>query len=383
MVPDDSYQLQLIAGRHVNGGRTILAAALSGNIKILRFLDENFKDKLSLFIDKRDMFRRTALHYAVKSGSREMVGEILKMYLDIVDAPGIASQQISYSELIERLEDDLGDTPFSYFLKENGSPEMCLYLLNRFDDKARKDQQMRDAATSATGRGRVTITDIHDAQPQSSVGSLARNIDEKMGMLFSRNPNTREIPLIEEYAAEMDMPMDIVSDFVYEYMVNLREVDMSTYEMVGYCLLFEVQREESMARIQMIIEKVREWNMLDDVLRVRNQSNHDALYRLAATEKLREFAWFLDEVPNDHECLWTRSLHRGDTAFMRLLDAGQKTLAKKLLDKITNKEKRLMLITMRREKRIEGGGTALEIAIRKNIKPVIDWLTEEKENLQN
>jgi len=383
MVPDDSYQLQLISGRHVNGGRTILAAALSGNIKILRFLDENFKDKLSRFIDESDMLGRTALHYAVKSGSREMVGEILKMYLDIVDAPGIASQQTSYSELIEGLRDDLGDTPFSYFLKENGSPEMCLYLLNRFDDKARKDQQMRDAATSATGRGRVTITDIHDAQPQSSVGSLARNIDEKMGMLFSRNPNTREIPLIEEYAAEMDMPMDIVSDFVYEYMVNLHEVDMSTYEMVGYCLLFEVQREESMARIQMIIEKVKGSDMLDDVLQVRNQSNHDALYRLAATEKLREFAWFLDEVPNDHECLWTRSLHRGDTAFMRLLDAGQKTLAKKLLDKITNKEKRLMLITMRREKRIEGGGTALEIAIRKNIKPVIDWLTEEKENLQN
>jgi len=279
----------------------------------------------------------------------------------------------------------MGNTPFSFFLKENGSSEMALYVLNRFDDKAREEQEGREAATSAAGHSKsrkmVTLLpmDQQEYKSQSSVGSMARNIDEKMAMIFSKNKN-QEVPLIEEYALKMPMPMDIVSDFVYEYISSLKEDSIyDNVEMVGYCLLFEVQRG-AMSRIQLIIEKIRDnKELLDRVLRVRNLSNHDALYRLVATGKMRQFAWLLDVVPDDHECLFSRSLDRGDTVFMRLLEQGQLVLADKLLLKIGDNRKKLELLKTKRMKRIEGGGSALEIATRKRIEPVIEWLTEKIE----
>ena len=72
-------------------------------------------------------------------------------------------------------------------------------------------------------------------------------------MLFSKNKNG-EIPLIEEYAVDMDMPMDIVSEFVYEFISSVKEVTLDNVEMVGHCLLFAAQRG-AIARMQLIIER--------------------------------------------------------------------------------------------------------------------------------
>ena len=117
--------------------------------------------------------------------------------------------------------------------------------------------------------------------------------------------------------------------------------------------------------------------MLDIVLRSKNRSQHDALYRMVATGKIRQFAWLLDQVPQNHVCLYTRSNHRGDTVFMRLLEMGQLSLAGKLLGKITDNEVKLKLLMVKRLKRFEGGGSALEIAKRKKIEPVIEWLNKQ------
>ena len=149
--------------------------------------------------------------------------------------------------------------------------------------------------------------------------------------------------------------------------------------MVGYCLLYAVQRGE-MARMQLIFEKIdSNQDILDRVLRIQNQSSHDALYRLVATGKMRLFSWLLDRVPDDHPCLYSRSLLRGDTVFMRLLDLGQLSLASKLLLKINDKAVKLKLLETKRLKRVEGGGSALEIAMRKKIEPVIGWISEQIE----
>lgn len=290
--------------------------------------------------------------------------------------------------MIETLKDEMGSTPFSYFLKENGSSEMTLYLLNRFDDKAREEQRMREAVTSASGahgKRKVTVTEkspfaAQEFRSQSSVGSVAQNIEDKLNVLFGKNKNG-EIPLIEEYAASdgVHMPMDIVSDCVYEFISSIKEVHRDNVEMVGCCLLFAVQRG-AMARIKLIIDKIgKDQDMRDQVLSIRNLSNHDALYRLVATGNMRQFSWLLERVPNDHSCLYSRSLLRGDTTFMRLLEAGQLSLAERLLKKISDNAVKLKLLRTKRVKRIEGGGSALDIAKRKKIEPVIEWITEQME----
>ena len=320
LVKDDSDRLELVSCRNEFGWSPILTAALSGNVKTLRFIEDTFQVNLQNFIDHRDHRGRTVMHYAVRSGSREMVKELLTLYME----------ETQYGDLmIAALKDENGNIPFSYFLKENGSPEMMLYLLNRFDDKQREEQRMRETVTSASGRyanRKVTVTERATQQLeyrcQSSVGSLARNIDDKIAMLFAKSKNG-EIPLIEEYAVDMDMQMGIVSDYVYEYISSIKTVGYDNFEMVGYCLLFAAQRAE-MTRMQLIIEKINgNDEMLREVLRIRNMSHHDALYRLVVTGKMRLFAWLLGEVPDDHECLFSQSLLRGDTTFMRLLEMGQ------------------------------------------------------------
>jgi len=374
LVKDDFDRLQLVRRKNEFRQSPIHAAALSGNLKTLRFLEGKFQVDLQNFVDDKDHKGRTVMHYAVKSGSREMVKEILSLFMDDPDGA-------DYGELMngDSLKDEMGNTPFSYFLKQNGSSEMTLYLLNKFDDKAKEEQRMRDAVTSASGaisKRKVTLEVPfgQEYRAQSSVGSLAQNIDEKLAMLFARNKDG-EIPLLEEYAVEMDMPMDVVTYFVYEFLSSIKEVHVENVELVGQCLLFAAQ-EGKMSRMLLIVDKIGgDEEMLDRVLRVRNQSNHDALYKLVATGRMREFAWLLDSVPDDHPCLFSRSLHRGDTAFMRLLEEGQLNLADKLLAKIKGKEIRLKLLNTERFKRIEGGGSALDIARRKKVEPVIEWLT--------
>merc|ERR1719499_1707710 len=175
--------------------------------------------------------------------------------------------------------------------------------------------------------------------------------------------------------------MDVVSEIVYEFINTINEVNVDNVEKVGYCLLFVAQRGE-MARMQRIIERINgNEDMLNRVLSVQNQSHHDALYRLVETGKMRQFSWLLDVVPDDHQCLYSKSLLRGDTVFMRLLDEGQLLLAEKLLGKISDNEVKLQLLNRKRLKRIDGGGTALEIATRKRIEPVIQWITEQIESL--
>jgi len=256
--------------------------------------------------------------------------------------------------------------------------------LNMFDVKGREAQRLPEIAISASGgmsKRKVTLDVPHEHHPQSSVGSLANNIDEKLAMLFAKN-KSGEIPLIEEYAVDMDMPMCIAGGFVYEYICSVKDVGMDNVEMLGHCLLFSAQREE-MSRMLLIMDKLLgDEGMLYQVLNVRNQSNHDALYRLMATGNMRQFAWLLDIVPDNHPCLWTRSQHRGDTVLMRLLEAGQLMLAKKLLSKIDDKRIRLKLLMNKRLKRIEGGGSAMDIARRKKVEPVIEWLTEKIEEAQ-
>ena len=65
--------------------------------------------------------------------------------------------------------------------------------------------------------------------------------------------------------------------------------------------------------------------------------------------------------------------------FMRLLDLGELSLATELLEKISDNDVKLKLLRTERLKRIEGGGSALEIAERKMIEPVIEFLTEQIE----
>ena len=382
LVKDDSDRLELVGCRNEQGWSPILAEASSGHLKALRFLQEEFQVNLQNFIDHKDHKGRTVMHYAVKSGSREMVRKVLSLYMEGPD-------ETQYADLmIDALKDEMGMTPFSYFLKKNGSSEMALYLLNRFDDKVREEQRAREAVTSASGirsKRKVTVNEsprspfaAQEYRSQSSVGSLAQNMDEKLAMLFSKSKNG-EIPLIEEYAVEMDIPMDIVSDHVYEFISSIKDTHADNVEMVGHCLLFAAQRGE-MARMQLIIEKIDDnEEILDQVLRVRNQSHHDPLYRLVATGNIRQFSWFLDIVPDDHSCLYSRSLLRGDTVFLRLLDLGQLSLAAKLLGKISDNGIKLKLLKTKRLKTIEGGGSALDIATRKRIEPVIEWITEQIE----
>merc|ERR1719433_364439 len=265
------------------------------------------------------------------------------------------------------MEDEMGNTPFQFFLKTNGSDEMALYLMNRFDDKTREEQRAREAATSASGKrsksnrtiGKMVTLHTDEAESnarrsQSSIGSLAQNIDEKIMMLFTPNKNG-EIALVEEYAVNMKMPTEIASDFVYEYISSIKEVHVDNVEWVKYCLLFAAERG-AMARIQLIIEKVKgNEDMLKRVLKAKNKSNHDALYRLVATGKMTVFSWLLDNVPDDHECLDSQSLLRGDTVLMRLLEGGQLILAERLLIKINDDQRKLQLLNSRRLKRIEGG----------------------------
>ena len=380
LVKDGSRRLELVGCRNEFGSSPLLAAALGGHLKTLRFLEQQFQAvDWRNFIEHRDHKGRTVMHYAVKSGSREMVKEVLSLYME-------GSEKTLYSDLmIESLKDEMGNTPFSYFLKENGSDEMALYLLNRFDDKAREEQRAREAVASASGtrsKRRVTYNENvfspQENRSQSSVGSIAQNIEDKLQMLFSKNKNG-EIPLIEEYATEKNMPTDIVSDHVYEFISSIKSVHMENVEMVGYCLLFAVRRG-AMARMKLIIEKINgDDDMLNEVLRVRNRSGHDALYRMVATGKMRQFSWLLDRVPNDHLCLYSRSLLRGDTVFMRLLELGQLSLAAKLLGKITDNEVKSELLMAERLKRFEGGGSAVDIAKRKKIEPVIEWLNKQIE----
>ena len=225
LVRDGSDRLELVVCRNEFGWSPILAAALSGKLKTLRFLEGEFSIDLQRFIDHKDHKGRTVMHYAMKSGSRQMVKAVLSLYMDGPD-------EIQYGDLmIDALKDEMGTTPFSLFLKENGSSEMTLYLLNRFDDKAREEQRLREAVTSASGlnsKRKVTVTEkspfsAQEYRSQSSVGSLAQNIDEKLAMLFAKSKNG-EIPLIEEYAVKMDMPMDVVSDYVYEFISSIKEV---------------------------------------------------------------------------------------------------------------------------------------------------------------
>ena len=379
LVKNDSDRLELVGCRNELGRSPILAAALSGDLKTFRFLENEFNVDLQRFIEERDHKGRTVMHYAVKSGSREMVKEVLSLYMD-------GPEEIQYADLmISALKDEMGSTPFSYFLRKNGSSEMTQYLMNRFDDKAREEQRMREAATSTTMKHsrKVTVAEKvpfapKDYRSQSSVGSIKHNIDEKLTMLFAKSKNG-EIPLIEEYAVEANMPMEIVSDYVYEFISSIKEneVQEDKVELMGYCLLFAAQRE-AMARMQLIIEKIGDNNdVLDRVLRIRNQSNHDALYRLVATGNVRQFSWLLSVVPDDHVCLYSESFLRGDTVFMRLLEMGQLSLAEKLLSKISDNAVKLNLIETKRFKRINGGGSALDIATMKKREPVIQWINEQ------
>ena len=234
LVHDDSDRLELVGCRNEFGCSPILAAAQSGNLKTLRFLEDQCLMHLQNFIEHKDHKQRTVMHYAVISGSREMVKNVLSLYMDAADVV----QPLQYGDLmiggtVGGLKDEMGNTPFSYFLKENASEEMTLYLLNRFDDKSREDQRKRDTAvTSASGtrsKRKVTLAAeeapfaAQEYQSQSSSGSLAQNIDDKVAMLFAKNKN-EEIPLIEEYAVDMNMPMDIVSDFVYQFIISIKEV---------------------------------------------------------------------------------------------------------------------------------------------------------------
>jgi len=346
-------------------------------------MDHEDRDRdLHNFIEEKDHKGKTVLHYAVKSGSREMVQEVLTLLMG-------TDEKAQYADLMMNSEDEMGNTPFSYFLKTNGSDDMARYLLNRFDDKFREDLRKRETATSASGKRqkrKVTLTATSfkagsdSFKAGSSIGSLAQNIDDQVEMLFASNKNG-EIAIIEEYASKIQMPMGIVSDFVYEYISSIKDVNVDNVEWVGYCLLFAAQ-QGAMARIQLIIEKIGDdQDMLNRVLSARNQSHHDALYRLVETGKMRQFSWLLDEVPADHQCLYSQSLLCGDTTLMRLLEGGQLLLAQKLLGKINDNRRKLQLLNTRRFKRIDGGGSALEIAKRKGVEPVIEWLMDQINSL--
>jgi len=298
----------------------------------------HFKVDAAQFMAERDREGRCAVHYALTTDSMPMVREVLSMW------SGSSGGRRGAFEDAMFLKDSEGNIPFAHFLKQNASKSVARFLLNRFDDS--------------------NFCDL----------SRSESIDRRMRMIFAPNDHG-EVAIVEEYlsAKEMEkMPTGIVSEYVFEFLNSIERVDGGNADLVGFCLLFSTK----LSRIKLIAEKIGDDKaILERVLNVRNSSNHDALYRLVASGKIREFEWLLSEVvPDGHQSLYSRSAHSGDTTLMKLLERGNLRMAGMLMEKVHDHQLRAQLLRTESFRTLSGGGSALDTAQRMGRKAVVEWI---------
>jgi len=293
----------------------------------LRFVlnQEEFAENIIFNTDQSGL---SSLHYAMKTAKINIFKAVLSIYEQ--------NEKGDFKTLMFGTRDNAGNNPFALAIKEDVRlGNLQKWILNRFGD----------------------------------------DLDSKLKLLFSENKN-KEVPLIADYQSSLQW--ETARDYVYEYFNRIKVVNEDNAVFAGRSLIFLARFSGTMPTMRMIIDAVEDEAVLNKVLSVKNTSNNDALFKLAQYNQIDTLKWFLTEVvPNDHPCLYTQSSQSGETVLSKLVkEHGKIALAEKLLAKVTDNRKRLHLLKAKTLPGINGDESALDWAQRRNIKPVIGWLTE-------
>eukprot|EP01083_Nonionella_stella_P151407 483661_1 len=324
-VNTDSDKIKVVNGCNAFGLNTVLSCCQGGQMVSLQYLlSHRLFSRDSIF--KKDDKGLTAIHYACFIASTHSIS-CLKAILSFY-----AENEASQEELIFMV-DELGNIPFDYIIRKCGIDTFLSkwILRNAFQH----------------------------------IGDKMEVYRHQMMMLFHQN-NKNEIALIERLIYKHDLE---VTQCIKRYFESIKVIDDSNVLWAASSLLY--LRGDNWTVSKLILSKVQNKMVLHKILDFRNSDNETILSENCNHSDAFIIEWYLAEVvPKDHPCLFTKNESYGTTALRKLIGRGYRLLAQQLLDKITEKEKRLHLIQMKNNE----NKTVLDLAKENGAPRVIDWI---------
>jgi len=328
MLKNEADRKKLVNCNNELGLNTVFAAIKSGNVRMLKFV-VNQPEFAQNIVFNTDQSGLSSLHYAMKSAQIGIFKEVLSIYEQ--------NEKGSLKALMFGTKDNDGNNPFALALKQGiNLGNLQKWIMN---------------------------------QPE-----FGDDLDSKLKLLFSENKN-KEVPLIAGYQTTVQLAT--ANDYIYEYFTKNKVVNEANAVFAGRALIFLAKFAGTMSTMRMIVDGIEDEAVLNKVLSVSNSSNNDILYKLNQYRHISTLKWFLNDViPNDHPCLYSKSSHSGNTVLIQMVKDGNIELANNLLLKITDNNMKLQLLTAKTLPGINGDQSALQWAQRRNIKPIVQWLTE-------
>merc|ERR1712176_851391 len=196
----------------------------------------------------------------------------------------------------------------------------------------------------------------------------------KMEMLFNNAKGDSTQPrVLLDFVARYDLS---VMRCIKNYFDGIKQLDDESLAYAAYSVFY--LREGNWTLTKSIIGKCVDKKQVDKLMDFKSSTGESMLFNICcgniSADKYAIINWYLTEIiSDDHPLLFAQDLIDGKTILMQLIENGLVFLAQKLLDKVSDKAKKLKLIQMENNEKMN----ILDYVKERDIPAVDEWIQKQ------